>query len=721
MVLRVNAKGEEGPGKYVTIQNAVNNAVPGDTIIIHPGEYHEGGCLVITKSLNIIRDPSPELQDEQVVLNASLVFFGDTGRIEGITIRYIPGGNPATDPGSATSPRVDSKERWLEVRGTSEVVIENCTVTGSVIVSDRSNPRVIHNTIKQASRHGLLIEGRSRGIFERNTIQNSSNAGVVVRGEAEPVIRENKISSNRREGVQIKGNSKAIVEGNTITNNLVGISVRQLGAPTVLKNSIQSNVRAGVTVAPTCPISDLTDNDVAHNGEGEITPRGSDSDSDSDEDNIEIFTPKTPYSFGGMAGMPPRRGSTGADILEMKGGGGSSGGLDTLDESPPTFPMSGKQALARFPDKLTDVEKEEIVQFSIVYFLGEKHNKPDLTSPEADTAHNGGFDDGSGNYKLFPNDQISFRYEIVSMLGSGSFGQVVKCIDHKNGGEVAIKVICNEERRAAQAAIECQILEYLQRAIPQEAKKMKDEESWNIVEYKGHFSHRSHLCIVFPLLGASLYDLAAKGMELPQIQSICAQLVRGLTMLQRLRLIHCDLKPDNILMRPTEDGSIDRIDLIDFGTSCFEGGELYMYVQTRYYRSPCVILGIPYDCGVDMWSLGCVLAELHMGRPLFPGDNDVDQLARIMEILGPPPMHVVERSQKRNIFFEGETNRPRIVPNLHGKRRRPGTRSLKNLVQTKDEVFLSFLEGCLCWDPNKRLTPETAVNHEFVANLKKPG
>jgi dual specificity tyrosine-phosphorylation-regulated kinase 2/3/4 len=146
-----------------------------------------------------------------------------------------------------------------------------------------------------------------------------------------------------------------------------------------------------------------------------------------------------------------------------------------------------------------------------------------------------------------------------------------------------------------------------------------------------------------------------------------------------------------------------------------------MYVQTRYYRSPCVILGIPYDCGVDMWSLGCVLAELHMGRPLFPGDNDVDQLARIMEILGPPPMHVVERSQKRNIFFEGETNRPRIVPNLHGKRRRPGTRSLKNLVQTKDEVFLSFLEGCLCWDPNKRLTPETAVNHEFVANLKKPG
>ena len=125
---------------------------------------------------------------------------------------------------------------------------------------------------------------------------------------ADPACAARQISSNRREGVQCKGNSKAVVEANTITNNLVGISVRQLGAPTVLKNSIQSNIRAGITVAPTCPISDLTDNDVVHNGEGEITPRGSDSDSDSDEENIEIFTPKTPYRFGGTVGMPPRRG-----------------------------------------------------------------------------------------------------------------------------------------------------------------------------------------------------------------------------------------------------------------------------------------------------------------------------------------------------------------------------------------------------------------------------
>merc|ERR1712166_534649 len=118
------------------------------------------------------------------------------------------------------------------------------------------------------------------------------------------------------------------------------------------------------------------------------------------------------------------------------------------------------------------------------YFLGEKHNKPDLAQqPDLERGYNGGFDDHNGNYKLFPHDQIAFRYEVISLLGHGSFGQVVKCLDHKTSTEVAIKVICNEERRAAQARIECQILEYLHRAVPQESHKMADSNPWHIVEY----------------------------------------------------------------------------------------------------------------------------------------------------------------------------------------------------------------------------------------------
>jgi len=107
-----------------------------------------------------------------------------------------------------------------------------------------------------------------------------------------------------------------------------------------------------------------------------------------------------------------------------------------------------------------------------------------------------------------------------------------------------------------------------------------------------------------------------------------------------------------------------------------------------------------------------VLAELFMSRPLFPGDNEVDQLLRIMEVLGPAPMDFVNLSNKRNIFFEGLTNRPRIVPNLHGKRRRPGTRSLAALMQTKDQEFLKFVSECIVW--SGILTPLQALEHAFL-------
>merc|ERR1719310_2098719 len=134
-------------------------------------------------------------------------------------------------------------------------------------------------------------------------------------------------------------------------------------------------------------------------------------------------------------------------------------------------------------------------------------------------------------------------------------------------------------------------------------------------------------------------------MAVTVIAQIAKQLSEALVFLKSRRIMHCDLKPDNVLFL-SEDPQDIKICLIDFGTSCFAGGELYMYVQTRYYRAPSVILGLPYDVEVDMWSLGCLLAELHMARPLFPGDNEVDQLLRITEMLGSPPMTLVSESTK---------------------------------------------------------------------------
>lgn len=81
--------------------------------------------------------------------------------------------------------------------------------------------------------------------------------------------------------------------------------------------------------------------------------------------------------------------------------------------------------------------------------------------------------------------------------------------------------------------------------------------------------------------------------------------------------------------------------IIDLGSACFEGHGIFQYIQSRYYRSPEVILGLPYDSSIDMWSLGCICAELFLGIPIFPGNSEYDQLSKIIEILGLPSQQMI--------------------------------------------------------------------------------
>jgi len=78
---------------------------------------------------------------------------------------------------------------------------------------------------------------------------------------------------------------------------------------------------------------------------------------------------------------------------------------------------------------------------------------------------------------------------------------------------------------------------------------------------------------------------------------------------------------------------------------------VYTYIQSRFYRAPEVILGLPYTTAIDMWSLGCIIAELHTGYPLFPGENEVEQLACIMEVFGYPPDQLLQSATRRKLFF----------------------------------------------------------------------
>ncbi|GFO38506.1 dual specificity tyrosine-phosphorylation-regulated kinase 4 [Plakobranchus ocellatus] len=212
------------------------------------------------------------------------------------------------------------------------------------------------------------------------------------------------------------------------------------------------------------------------------------------------------------------------------------------------------------------------------------------------------------------HDHLVYRYEMLEVLGKGSFGQVVKCYDHKTDSMMAVKIIRNKKRFHHQALVEVKILDALRR-------KDKDNQ-YNIIHMIEYFYFRNHLCITFELMGMNLYELIKKnnfqGFSIALIRRFAFSLLQCLKVLHREKIIHCDLKPENILLRQRGQSSIK---VIDFGSSCYEHQRVYTYIQSRFYRSPEVILGLPYSMPIDMWSFGCILAELYTGYPLFPGES----------------------------------------------------------------------------------------------------
>jgi dual specificity tyrosine-phosphorylation-regulated kinase 2/3/4 len=134
------------------------------------------------------------------------------------------------------------------------------------------------------------------------------------------------------------------------------------------------------------------------------------------------------------------------------------------------------------------------------------------------------------------------------------------------------------------------------------------------------------------------------------------------------------------------------------------GQRIYTYIQSRFYRAPEIIMGIPYTTAIDMWSFGAIVAELYSGFPLFPGESEVEQLAYIMELYGAPPDDVLKLSQRKNLFFS-KTNDPILAPNTRGKIRQPGSKKISDILKCSDLIFLDFLNQCFEWHPLKRMTP----------------
>jgi len=382
--------------------------------------------------------------------------------------------------------------------------------------------------------------------------------------------------------------------------------------------------------------------------------------------------------------------------------------------------LSPEQAMKTFMHKLSSYEHHEVFNFPQVYFVGQNAKKKQGVHGGP---NNESYDDEQGSYVLVAHDHVAYRYEIIKIIGKGSFGQVIKAFDHKTQSHVALKIVRNEKRFHRQAQEEIRILEAL--------KKQDRDNNMNLVHMLESFTFRNHVCMTFELLSMNLYELIKKnrfqGFSLQLVRKFAHSILQCLEVLSRNKIIHCDLKPENILLKQQGRSGIK---VIDFGSSCYEHQRIYTYIQSRFYRAPEVIVGARYSTAIDMWSFGCILAELLTGYPLLPGEDEGDQLACMIELLGMPPQRLLDQSKRARNFISSkgyprycsQTTMPDGSIVLNGGRSRrgkprgpPGSKDwVQALKGCDDSLFIDFLRRCLAWEPSERMTPSQALRHTWL-------
>ncbi|OTB07957.1 hypothetical protein M426DRAFT_19510 [Hypoxylon sp. CI-4A] len=374
-----------------------------------------------------------------------------------------------------------------------------------------------------------------------------------------------------------------------------------------------------------------------------------------------------------------------------------------------------------------------------------------------DRSHQSGVrvDDDDGHYIVVPDADLTSQYQMIKLLGQGTFGKVVQARDRKRNKLVAIKIIRAVQKYRDASRIELRVLQTL---------KANDEENRNrCIHLRDCFDFRGHICIVMDLLGSSVFDFLKSNNFVPfpnsQIQSFARQLFTSVAFLHDLNLIHTDLKPENILLCdsayqtftynrriPSSSAGVNRqatqrkvlldteIRLIDFGSATFQDEYHSSVVSTRHYRAPEIILGLGWSFPCDIWSIGCILVEFYTGDALFQTHDNLEHLAMMENVCdGRIDSHLVQSVNKMATRSTGNAA-SKYFKRLKldyptAETTRASRRFVKNMKRLSDILpgtnpflrsFLDLLQKIFVYDPSKRITARDALNHEWFKELALP-
>ncbi|KAI8363749.1 MAP kinase SakA [Mortierella sp. GBAus27b] len=291
--------------------------------------------------------------------------------------------------------------------------------------------------------------------------------------------------------------------------------------------------------------------------------------------------------------------------------------------------------------------------------------------------------------------EVTTRYVDLQPVGMGAFGLVCSAKDELTGQPVAIKKIMKPFSTPV-----------LAKRTYRELKLLKHLKHENIISLSDIFiSPLEDIYFVTELLGTDLHRLlTSRPLDKQFIQYFLYQILRGLKYLHSAGVVHRDLKPSNILVNENCD-----LKICDFGLARIQDPQMTGYVSTRYYRAPEIMLTWQkYDVAVDIWSAGCIFAEMLEGKPLFPGKDHVNQFSIITELLGTPPDDVIQTI--------GSENTLRFVQSLPRREKIPLTTKFPNT----DPVALDLLEKMLVFDPKKRVTAGDALYHRYLEPYHDP-